>query len=146
MNQEHWSTVEMRLTGLERECQWHRRFHGVSLALMGVLAVVSVQAGMAAAQPRVIEAERITLRDGAGVARVEMRVATQGDTSFNINDERGRAVITMGGLGGFAGITMLDADGRERLFMQVGQDALGTDRGPRIGLIDPNGNVNWQAP
>ena len=138
--------LERRIAGLETSNRRYRHVHALLLAAAAVLGAGWLHMGSASAQPRVLEAERIIMRDAAGVIRADLRVATQGETSFNLNDERGQPVISMGGLGGFSGFTMLDGGGRERLYIQVGVDALGNDRGPRIGLVDANGATFWQAP
>jgi hypothetical protein len=140
------SALESRLAQLEKANRRYRRLHAILLFTLALLGAGWLHLGIASAQPRVLEAERIILRDAAGVVRADLHVATQGDTSFNLNDERGQAVISMGGLAGFSGFTMLDASGRERLYIHVGVDALGNDRGPRIGLVDASGTTFWQAP
>jgi hypothetical protein len=142
---EEIAQLEARLARLEQSNRRYRWF-AILTGAATLLGAGWLHLGIASAQPRVLEAERIVLRDAAGVIRADLRVATQGDTSFNLNDERGQPVISMGGLGGFSGFTMLDGSGRERLYIQVGVDALGNDRGPRIGLVDTNGATFWQAP
>lgn len=138
--------IERRMAQLERSNRRGRLAQVALVTLAAICAVGWLQTGIAVAQPRVLEAERFVLRDAAGVVRADLRVATQGDTTFNLNDERGQPLITMGGLAGFSGLTMMDGDGRERLYVQVGVDALGNDRGPRIGLVDAGGTTFWQAP
>jgi hypothetical protein len=140
------ATLESRLARLEQSNRRYRRLHTVLVLAATLLGAGWLHLGIASAQPRVLEAKRIMLRDAAGVIRADLSVATQGETSFNLNDERGQPVISMGGLAGFSGFTMLDGRGRERVYIHVGVDALGNDRGPRIGLVDASGVTFWQAP
>ena len=52
----------------------------------------------------------------------------------------------MGGSQATAIIGILDAAGRDRVFIRVGPDHLGTDRGPTITLYDERDTPLWSAP
>jgi hypothetical protein len=139
--------LTQRLDRLERA---NRRLRIVIVAVILIFAVASfglMQFGTANAQPRTLDVERLNVVDQQGVVRASLFVATgRGEVSFNLNDQNGNPLISMGGIDGTAIISMLDAAGHQRVFLQVGTDALGKDRGAMISLFDDGHTRIWAAP
>jgi hypothetical protein len=143
MDQPSLEAVVERLERVERE---NRRWRVASLLAILALAVL-LWPGRVSAQSRVVDVEALILRDQQGVVRAELAIAPEfGNAYFNLNDRKGNPLIGLGGVDGTAIISMLDAAGKERLYLRVGPDALGNDRGPVIWLFDADNNRVWGAP
>ena len=138
--------LTQRMDRLERA---NRRLRiGMATVLVFAFAAFGLtQFGTANAQTKTLDVERLNVLDQHGIVRASLFVATgRGEVSFNLNDQQGQPLISMGGIDGTSVITMLDAAGHQRIFLQVGPDALGKDRGPMISLFDDGHTRIWTAP
>ena len=138
--------LTQRLDRLERA---NRRLR-IGIAAVFLFAVASfglTQISTVNAQPRTLDVERLNVLDQQGIVRATLFVASgRGEVTFNLNDQNGNPLISMGGIDGTSVISMLDAAGHQRVFLQVGPDALAKDRGPMISLFDDGHSRIWTAP
>lgn len=137
--------LSKRLERLEQRAGWYQRIAGIALAGMAMLSLAWISTTSTSAQTRILEAERLILRDAGGTVRAELRVGTQGETVFNLHDDRGRVAIAMGAITGFAAMDV-GSDGLQQLSLRVGRDHLGTEQGARLEVRTSAGDVVWAAP
>jgi hypothetical protein len=147
MNESETSGIRQRLDRLERQ---NRQFRvgATALFVLCMALLGTIQLRTANAQPRTLDVERLNVIDKSGVVRASLFIASPGpaEINFNLNDENGHPLISMGGIDGTSIISMLDAAGRGRVLVQVGSDGMGQNKGPTVSLFDEAHSRIWSAP
>jgi hypothetical protein len=109
-------------------------------ALVGVV-LMALGGAQRADGPKVIEAERIVLKDGNGVQRVVMAADIGSGPNLSFFEADGKIRLGMGrGPFGATALSLSDKKGKGRITIQLDQD----DR-PSINVLDKDGLLHFMV-
>ena len=161
MADERYEALVRRLDRLDREV---RRWRFVAACVALGTAALAV-GGAAAAPRRVVETQKLVIRDAAGHVRAELgpsegdkeivlrfrdlggtsrvTLGLEGETSLLVlGDKTGRPRVGVTTLAqGAPSMTLYDPTGRARVDLGLGREGE-----PRVALLDARGGSAWKAP
>ncbi len=137
-------TVVARIEKLERQNLRLRRIGMVAVLACGAALIMGQAKEPAPARqpPRMVEGERIVLKDPAGAIKATL-LSMPGDAcEFRLLGEEGRERAKLRVVpGGDSGLELADKNGFVRASLAVSVDGVGT-----LELKDKDGNVAFKAP
>lgn len=135
---ERFDRLEARCVWLERQARRWKRIGGS--ALVGVV-LMALGGAQRASEPKVIEAERIVLKDRDGVQRIVMAadLGSGPNLSFFEVDGKVRMGLGRGPLGATA-LSLSDRKGKGRITIQIDQNDA-----PSINVLDKDGVLRFMV-
>lgn len=140
-------TLGARLSRLEQEKRRLKRLGlglligVVAVGLVAIISIVRTGAGRPDAGPKLVEAEKLVLRDASGKIRAEFGLAADGSPRLDFFDQDEKRRVGLFLLPDGARLYFADKTGTLQAALAVPE---GT--GAALQLVDRGGTVHWRAP